>query len=205
MSRDVYDIIDFREVEHSLIYQCAPVLSGLKMSNLLILDREIVAAALMIIRSVGLSFYVLYRNEKKITFIVFHEDELRRVLREKRNVSFLKKRGYPSGPLQRVMMEAASRYRACMDGKAGFPDELGLFLGYPFEDVIGYIEQNGRNFLLNGYWKVYSDPEAAAERFESYDVITEKMMREVISGKSILRVIRDNRIDVDKKMHSYAG
>ncbi len=205
MSRDVYDIIDFREVEHTLIYQCAPVLSGLKVGNLLILEREMAAAALMIIKSVGLSCYILYRNDKKVTFLVYHEDELKRVLGERRNVSFLKKQGYHAWALQRVLYEVASRYMACMDGKAGFPDELGLFLGYPIDDVIGYIEQKGKDYLLNGYWKVYSDPEGAAERFKNYDVITEKMMREVISGKSILKVIKDNRNDVYEKMHSYAG
>ena len=37
----------------------------------------------------------------------------------------------------------------------GFPHEIGLFLGYPVEDVLGFIENAGQNCKCCGCWKVY--------------------------------------------------
>lgn len=42
-----------------------------------------------------------------------------------------------------------------------FPHEVGLFLGYPPEDVEGFIENKARSCKITGYWKVYSDEEKA--------------------------------------------
>ncbi len=38
----------------------------------------------------------------------------------------------------------SERYRAHMEGKGDFPHEIGLLLGYPPEDVIGFIENRGQ-------------------------------------------------------------
>ena len=40
--------------------------------------------------------------------------------------------------------------------RAGFPHEIGLLLGYRQRIMTGFIENNGKNFLYIGYWKVYS-------------------------------------------------
>ena len=50
-----------------------------------------------------------------------------------------------------------------------FPHEIGLFLGYPTEDVRGFIKNHGENYKLCGYWKVYSNEDRARAAFESYD------------------------------------
>ena len=50
--------------------------------------------------------------------------------------------------------------------KQSFPHEIGVILGYPLEDVKGYMENGGQKCLLNGYWKVYNNPEEAKRKFE---------------------------------------
>jgi len=35
-----------------------------------------------------------------------------------------------------------------------FPHEIGIFPDYPFEDIIGFIRNKGRNFKMCGYWKL---------------------------------------------------
>lgn len=52
--------------------------------------------------------------------------------------------------------------------EASFPHEVGFFLGYPYEDVMGFIEHNGQDYLCCGCWKVYSDQQAAEAAFEQY-------------------------------------
>ena len=46
-----------------------------------------------------------------------------------------------------------------------FPHEIGLFLGYPIDDVVAFIANKGRNCLCCGCWKCYTDAEAARRRF----------------------------------------
>ncbi|MGN0642432.1 MAG: DUF3793 family protein [Huintestinicola sp.] len=50
-----------------------------------------------------------------------------------------------------------------------FPHEIGIFLGYPVEDVVGFIENKGDNFKLCGAWKVYGSVENAKRIFSNYD------------------------------------
>ena len=49
-----------------------------------------------------------------------------------------------------------------------FPHEVGLFLGYPVEDVIGFIENKGKNCLCCGCWKCYSNACAAQKAFDKF-------------------------------------
>lgn len=51
---------------------------------------------------------------------------------------------------------------------SGFPHELGFFLGYPYEDVTGFIEHHGRDYLATGPWKVYANLEGALATFERF-------------------------------------
>ena len=54
----------------------------------------------------------------------------------------------------------------------GFPHEIGLFLGYPLQDVLGFIENRGQGSKLVGTWKVYGDEEAARRTFARYKKCT---------------------------------
>lgn len=42
-----------------------------------------------------------------------------------------------------------------MEAVGDFPHEVGFFLGYPAEDVVGFIRNKGQNFKFCGRWKVY--------------------------------------------------
>ena len=53
-----------------------------------------------------------------------------------------------------------------------FPHEVGLFLGYPAEDVRGFIENRAAGCKCVGCWKVYGDVNAAKMRFASFEKCT---------------------------------
>ncbi len=42
--------------------------------------------------------------------------------------------------LSKILYRVSERYRAHMEGKGDFPHEIGLLLGYPPEDVIGFMK-----------------------------------------------------------------
>ena len=56
-----------------------------------------------------------------------------------------------------------------MEQIAEFPHEMGLLLGYPVEDVEGFIENKGHNYLYAGYWKVYGHVEEKKALFNRYE------------------------------------
>jgi hypothetical protein len=49
----------------------------------------------------------------------------------------------------------------CAGFGSEFPHEIGIFLGYPPEDVAAFIENDGKNYACRTHWKVYFEPDAA--------------------------------------------
>lgn len=70
-----------------------------------------------------------------------------------------------------------------------FPHEIGLFLGYPLEDVLGFIVNEGKNYTLCGLWKVYTQPEEAKERFDLFQRCREHCLECFRQGQSVLQLI----------------
>lgn len=107
------------------------------------------------------------------------EEDLR-----KRVSKFLRENGYKETCVNYAISLLKKRL---MDLKA-FPHEIGVFLGYPIEDVIGFINNKGCNFKCCGYWKVYGDKEKAIKEFARYDkcrMIYTKLWNQ---GRSILKL-----------------
>ena len=63
-----------------------------------------------------------------------------------------------------------------------FPHEIGLFLGYPPEDVRGFLEHRGAKSLAVGYWKVYGNVERARRAFRRYRRAERDAARSLLSG-----------------------
>ena len=93
----------------------------------------------------------------------------------------LKRYGYHGGTEGEAL--EVLRERVCRS--ENFPHEIGLFLGYPLEDVIGFIENAGKNSKCTGYWQVYGDELDAERRFKSYRKCSEVYRRLWNSGRSL--------------------
>ncbi len=53
-----------------------------------------------------------------------------------------------------------------------FPHEIGCFLGYPSEDVIGFMKNE--KCVYHGMWKVYGNVEEAKKKFALYEHVTQR-------------------------------
>lgn len=62
-----------------------------------------------------------------------------------------------------------------------FPHEIGLFLGYPPADVRAFMRDGGRESLVTGYWKVYSNVREATLKFHMFK------RAEYLAAKQVLR------------------
>ena len=184
-----------RWFEELLVEQCAPTLTGLKPASLFRYqadDRiESVQAAVHWARELepyGITVRVLKVCPKTGASLIYlyRKTELLRLLAEPAVLNFLKGSGYETEGGGDQLLRQLSR-RLCLEEE--FPHEIGVFLGYPLEDVEGFIRHRGRNFSLCGYWKVYGDPEEAQIKFERYRCCTVHCMEQLRSGVSIIHMI----------------
>ena len=199
-----------RNFETVMIEQCAPVLASLKPAGLFRYETSDCADLARRVRSwneqlgeKGLCVRVLKgcaaamgaRGVRKgcvqthrYLVYVYRESKLRAVLTQPQVRDFLCREGYTLpeqsddyAPLVRQL----SRRLCC---EADFPHEIGVFLGYPLHDVVGFIENAGRNFTCCGCWKAYGDPQAAQRHFAQLRKCTAVYLRLFHSGTPILRL-----------------
>jgi hypothetical protein len=103
---------------------------------------------------------------------------------------FIREFGYEATELEGMINRLCYRISWLAVTGMGFPHEIGAFLGYPVEDVKGFIVNQGREYLLLGYWKVYSNPVAAKMLFRQYDQAKILAVNEFLTGKSIQEIAK---------------
>lgn len=193
MSGEVFEIIqrmDQKNIETQLALQCAPLITGIKISNLLIIPKENEKYVRAILKSTPITFYRLLTTEEKTTFLLFRRSQLEHFLEKTEVREFFLLKGYRTEKLGVILSHFSQRYRAYMNGCPGFPHEMGLLLGYPVEDVLGFIENEGKNYLYAGYWKVYADMAEKIRLFKSYESARETLLQMISSGVCIADIIR---------------
>lgn len=168
--------------ERSLIDQCSPTLAGIKTASLFssICETEDLRRINRLLSSKGLVAIPLKKNKCSTLIYVFRPMLLKRALREEDTRNFLIGCGYEPDDIRLCIRHLIERLK-----ETDFPHEIGVFLGYPLEDVKGFIENRGQNYKLLGMWKVYGDPKESAMLFEKYRNCTRSYMRAYENGNTI--------------------
>jgi hypothetical protein len=136
------------------------------------------------------SLIILKKIQKGFLVLLYKPDALYGVITEPDTQKLLGSFGYNiSGvnSLQSYLAALQSRFLECDD----FPHEIGFFLGYPTDDVVGFIQQKGKNYKYCGLWKVYGDVKKAAALFQQYESCREKT-KKYLSFTKIVRNPTDN-------------
>lgn len=181
-------------LDEVLAYHCAPALVGLKAANLVSLSwREFpdlgkqAAAYDQHFRGRGVRFRVLCSCRRNALLLVWHQRLLREQLDQPLAQALLRRDGYrPEAGVEAMLDHLSVRLRQLGD----FPHEIGLFLGYPPEDVEGFQRYRGRNCKLCGYWKVYSDVDRARALFRKYDRCREVLYPRIVKGMTLSQIFR---------------
>ena len=159
--------------EELLVSHCAPTLAGMKAGSLFCFRaaapdavRHKVGYWHRRLRSRGLCVVLLLERSapRQSIVYVYRKSQLEQRLASKECSSFLRRCGYCPADADGMLVQLARR----MSREGDFPHEIGVFLGYPLEDVIGFIENRGQNFTCCGFWKSYSDPADAQKCFDCY-------------------------------------
>jgi hypothetical protein len=192
LSQETWKIVTNQNIdrlEMQMAMQCAPLITGLKVSNLLNIRREDFLSMQEIVKHSQLSWYLLFETEAKITVLLFHRDSLENYLEKRQVREMFKQAGYVNLSLGGVLKEFSIRYREYMETKNDFPHEMGLLLGYPTEDVKGFITHQGDACLCVGYWKVYAHKERKLKIFEGFEKAKERLIQLLSCGVSMKDII----------------
>jgi len=188
--------------EELIVQHCSPTLAGIKTGNMFSVSfdsgDDMVAELRDINRLLtrkGLRAIPFRKQGSGCLLYIFRPDRLERDLAEPRALSILRQKGYRVRSVSGCIAQLADRLRVSGE----FPHEIGLFLGYPPEDVKGFIESStlsdgaSRGAKLTGYWKVYGDVQKAEKLFERFDRCTRAYRLALSRGISLEQLIVNRR------------
>ena len=177
--------------EDYIVRHCAPTLAGIKTASLFTCPFESREALLESIRqlnkrfvSKGLRLLPLRFSDQKALIYLYRPAKLRSDLSHATAEALLRSHGYDTGSCEKCVVHLVKKLRQQED----FPHEIGLFLGYPPEDVHGFIEQGPDLCKCTGCWKVYGDEESAKKKFAQYKKCTRVYWNQWAKAKDIERL-----------------
>lgn len=185
------------DLARSIVRHCAPTLAALKPASLFTckdasnprlgtasarlaspeaferLFAGELAACRRALAPCGVRIEVLARRTTGVLLYVYRPALLASALADARVSAYLDRTGYDLASLDAGIERLRRRVRRSdarsrLAGTCAFPHEIGFFLGYPYDDVVGFIENEGRNSLCGGCWKVYARQRDAEECFCCY-------------------------------------
>lgn len=121
--------------------------------------------------------------------LVFRPELLKSYLAERRVRAALATLGYPADTCLRTTLDHLARRFAVQK----LPHEIGFFLGYPYEDVVGFVRHRGRDFICSGCWKVYGNPRRAMKLFSRYRRCARRCARLRRAGASVVDIAAKHR------------
>ena len=177
--------------EEMLIRHCSPTLAGLKTANLFgchYATREEMCEDIRSLNRLlspkGLRVIPLQFQNQRALIYIYRPALLEQDLASCESAALLKQEGYQTESCNRHLANLRRRLHEQND----FPHEIGLFLGYPPEDVRGFMENEAENCKAVGYWKVYGNVTKALDTFARFRQCTETYLQELARGASLERL-----------------
>ena len=175
-----------------IINYCAPTLAHIKVANLFSYPLTSLETLKEELRAVneqmnpsGIYATLLKIGKKRALIYVYQQQALEIELRKLKVKQFLRSIGYQSFKLKDCLSLLKKRLMI----SEAFPHEIGLFLGYPVEDVVGFIRHQGKNSKHTGYWKVYGDVVESIKLFTKFKKCKHIYKQRFGSGVSIQQLI----------------
>lgn len=178
-------------LEKYLIEHCSPTLASLKTANLvnvLFDDEAFLTSSVEKINNelqdTGVCLLVLKKSENSALVYAVRKSKLAHDLQQDGVSDLLRDYGYCNTDVEACIERLKSRL-SCTEE---FPHEIGIFLGYPLDDVKGFIENAGKNSKCTGCWKVYCNECEAIKTFAKFNKCKEVYTKLWLKGRSIAKL-----------------
>ena len=157
-----------------LISHCSPTLAGIKTGSLFSMGKKDTGFVRNEIRELNRKFSsrglrIIPLTHKDTTLIyAYRPEKLSEDLNKPLARSILSSRGYSCSDPDLCLVRLMRKLKE----EGEFPHEIGLFLGYPPKDVLGFLNSSTEGVKCVGCWKVYGDPKEALKTFKKFDECT---------------------------------
>ncbi len=185
---------NFQHFEQLLAFHCAPTLAGIKVSSLVSINKQKLKDFHQIrqkyskcLKCNNVYMFTVSESTNYRLLLIYNKDKLKQLLGQEAIQKFLGTYGYSDFS---NILDCLRYLKIRMLLQKGFPHEIGIFLGYPLDDVRGFIKNNGQNFKICGPWKVYSDLPAAEELFSKYAKCSQKFCKYLANGFNLEYIMK---------------
>ena len=175
-------------LEKYLIEHCAPTLASLKSASLFCvhgIDKIELECQLehlnRQLQKKGILIMALRRKKNRALIYVCRKSHLQADLHKAGVTEFLSGYGYNTSNLRDTLERLKKRLGQC----GSFPHEIGIFLGYPLGDVVGFIRNEGKNCNCCGCWKVYCNEYETQKLFAQFQKCREIYGRLWNQGRTV--------------------
>ncbi|SFG42440.1 DUF3793 family protein [Oribacterium sp. WCC10] len=167
------------ELSEKLLRNCSQTLAGIKTGSIFNISDMEVSLLESQIKEISeklnpLGVYIERIKSKKNNSLVYvyRKSQLIQDMKQPGAMDILKSFGYPSGRtvMETLAEECVEFLMKRLSDYECFPHEIGLFLGFPVEDVKEFIKQDGRNCIACGFWKVYCNKAEALKTFKRFRI-----------------------------------
>ena len=131
-------------VETMLAFHGAPTLEGIKPGSLISFNKQRIKNCHLILKRYkkcmeckGIRFFIISETDNWLLLFIYRQNALNQVIQEDKIQEFLSFYGYVN---LKNLNQCLNYLKTRMSLQKGFPHEIGIFLGYPLEDVKGFIE-----------------------------------------------------------------
>lgn len=177
--------------DEMIVEFCSPTLAGIKTGNLfsceysddkqLVKDLRRVNGVLV---KKGIKAIPIRCLNHRVLIYLFRPSFLEKDLCEKDAANMLERLGYDVKNIDSCVRCLMKKLELINSSKE-FPHEIGLFLGYPIEDVKGFIKYKGECSKCTGCWKVYGDVMKAEVTFDRYKRCTNDYVARFKKGTTL--------------------
>lgn len=180
--------------EYLMGLHAAPMLAGPKPASLVSFRKSrfedfdaLLASYRACFDCKGISFCYLAEGGEYVLILFYRARALEAILSSSKVRTLLDRYGYGK---MASLGEMLSELRRRMQKRMTFPHEVGLFLGYPPEDVQGFIDNGGQCFAYSGYWKVYANEDETRRLFDFYTDCTHRFCRKLEEGMRFSEILQ---------------
>lgn len=148
-----------------------PQICFILIETVLIILNEMVNWYNRLFAAKGIKIRIFQSKQQRVMIYVYCPKLVEQLLHDDSVVKLLSKFNYPEDDMQKVFQYLEYRLNTCKT----FPHEIGIFLGYPLSDVIGFLQNIPCLYVAN--WKVYSNVNESKKRFKQFQETKDLLKR----------------------------
>ncbi|GKX28384.1 hypothetical protein SH1V18_08640 [Vallitalea longa] len=171
------------DYEKRLLKTISPVIKGIKPAEIISIPKnednmkgKLKLLISLINRCDKIKGKVINYSTKSYKVFIYNEISLEKILLRKNIVNFLAMCGYSTNYLLNDYLNGL--YTKISKGQ--IPDEIGIFLGYPLKDVMGFMGVVNLPLTKVNYWRIYGDANISDKLFDNIQKVKQHTERLLI-------------------------